>query len=426
MKNYFRAIVGAIQSAIPLGIAVALGIAPAAGATQPADIGISFDLAPSSSSTASELTFAAQPIDSQSDVIETKPLHVPDRAATIPTGASKRASTVAELPPPPVVMPSKDSPTAGEIVIAEGAIAPKVSPDSENPKRSPASSLQTREDLPEAAALPVAELKFEAAELEATETPKATAIEQTAPEPIPSPIAIAPAQPSPSDRPSAELEALFEGDENSLVARAVGSAEGTRTSEGDRTWAYRGHTDPGNGVWNLGSFSYQHGADSPEAADRKQLQRLMGQANTLRQAAKAQGIDLTLEAELNGIDLANQSPRAALSRGGYIDRLRQAYDMGLQGSDAVLWARTRAFLDPDTSRWNAPGLGNNVDSITADQERRRRAIARAISTPLKIAATNPAEESTQQAMAAPTPRREDSADQESIANQIISLDLPPT
>ncbi|OLP18842.1 hypothetical protein BST81_07950, partial [Leptolyngbya sp. 'hensonii'] len=75
-----------------------------------------------------------------------------------------------------------------------------------------------------------------------------------------------------------DLDLLFQGGSFSLVAKAVGAAEGTRTPDGGRTWAYYGHRDPGNGVWNLGSFSYQHGADSPAEADVKQLRRLTGQA----------------------------------------------------------------------------------------------------------------------------------------------------
>ncbi|MBD2092526.1 hypothetical protein H6F67_22005 [Microcoleus sp. FACHB-1515] len=181
------------------------------------------------------------------------------------------------------------------------------------------------------------------------------------------------------DRPSVSPD-LFAGGSESLVAKAIGSAEGTRTPTGGYTWAYRGHVDPGNSAWNLGSFSYQHGATSPQEADRKQLARLQTQAETLRQQADRYQMTLTLAETLNGLDLANQSPRAALSRGGYIDRLHQAHEMGLRDADAILWARTRAFLDPDTSRWNAPGLGNNVHSITADQDRRRRAIERAIAS----------------------------------------------
>ncbi|NJL88085.1 MAG: hypothetical protein HC886_22335 [Leptolyngbyaceae cyanobacterium SM1_1_3] len=165
---------------------------------------------------------------------------------------------------------------------------------------------------------------------------------------------------------------LFQGGTDSLVARAVGSAEGTRTPEGLRTSAFYGHVDPGNGVWNLGTFSYQHGAQSPEEADDKQLQRLQAQSEVIQQKATGYSIELTLAEKLNALDLANQSPRAALSRGGYMDWLAEARKLGMSGSDAILWARTRSFLDPDTQRWNAPGLGNNVSSISRDQERRMR------------------------------------------------------
>ena len=188
------------------------------------------------------------------------------------------------------------------------------------------------------------------------------------------------------------LDMLFAGGENSIVSRTVGHAEGTRTAMGERTKAYYGHVDPGNGVWNLGSFSYQHGANSPEEADKKQLRRLQRQAQQLREKATSRNIALGLEAELNGIDLANQAPEAALGKGGYIDRLAEAYSRGLAGADAVLWARTWSYLDPNTGQWNAPGLGNTLWSIRDDQERRRQAIAEALNfTPVKATlATNTA------------------------------------
>lgn len=174
------------------------------------------------------------------------------------------------------------------------------------------------------------------------------------------------------------IHALFEGDADSLVARAVGSAEGTRTPEGHKTPAYFGHVDPGNGVWNLGTFSYQHNAQDPEEADNRQLQRLQRQTKALKRKARDRGMELSQEELLNGIDLANQAPLAALDRGGYIDWLKEAQNLGMEGSEAIVWARTRSFIDPDTQRWNAPGLGNNIHSIHRDQERRTAAIARAI------------------------------------------------
>ncbi|HTL88398.1 MAG TPA: hypothetical protein VL134_03295 [Leptolyngbya sp.] len=90
-------------------------------------------------------------------------------------------------------------------------------------------------------------------------------------------------------------------------------------------------------------------------------------------------------AQLNGIDLANQAPLAALERGGYVDRLQQAYAQGLRGAEAVLQARTYSYLNPRTNQWDAPGLGNNVDRIGRDQARRQNAIFAAVSIHQQVA-----------------------------------------
>lgn len=200
-----------------------------------------------------------------------------------------------------------------------------------------------------------------------------------APLPVPdAPVpAVDPAASLPPPPLPAAIAALFSGGEDSLVARAIGSAEGTRTPDGQRTLAYYGHRDPGNQAWNLGSFSYQHGAESPAAADAQQLQRLQAQTLRLQDLATQQGLVLTREELLNGIDLANQAPLAALDR-GYLKWLAQARTMGLRDDEAILWARTRSFLDPDSGQWNAPGLGNSVQAISRDQARRQAAIAQAI------------------------------------------------
>ncbi len=218
---------------------------------------------------------------------------------------------------------------------------------------------------------------------EASQTIATAPDSESAPDPDP--------EPAPAPAPAASLvaagagptstfdqDAIFQGGSESLVARVVGSAEGTRTAEGHRTPGFYGHVDPGNGVWNLGTFSYQHGASSPEEADRRQLQRLKNQTRTLEQRASTIGLTLNLPELLNGIDLANQAPAAALGRQGYLDWLAEAHSLGMAGDEAILWARTRAFLDPDTQRWNAPGLGNTVAGISRDQERRMVAIERAL------------------------------------------------
>jgi hypothetical protein len=173
--------------------------------------------------------------------------------------------------------------------------------------------------------------------------------------------------------------ALFRGDSKSLVAKAVGSAEGTRQPNGGTNPAYYGHIDPGNAAWNVGTFSYQHCSTcSPQEADRRQLRRLRWQFQQIRQQAQRQGLQLSLEEQLNAIDLANQSPIAALASGGFIDRLRWTRQQGWQGSEAVLQARVFSYQNPYTQLWDAPGLGNTESGIRRDQSRRQAAIAAAI------------------------------------------------
>jgi hypothetical protein len=194
-------------------------------------------------------------------------------------------------------------------------------------------------------------------------------------------------QPAAAESHSAPIgmrQTLFAGGSNSLVARTVGHAEGTRTPDGRKTRAYYGHKDPGNGVWNLGSFSFQHcrevryNCSTPEAADDRQLRRLQSQHVALLQQAAVVKLQMTLAEQLNGIDLANQAPLAALSDQGYIDRLLQAKQKGFNGQDAILEARVWSYWNPQKNRWDAPGLGNIEPSIRHDQERRLLAIDRAL------------------------------------------------
>lgn len=198
---------------------------------------------------------------------------------------------------------------------------------------------------------------------------------------------VPPVQPKPAvevqqqakHQPEFTLKDLFTGDSDSVVAVTVGNAEGTRQPNGQPNQAFYGHSDPGNGVWNMGTFSFQHGADSPEEADAKQINRLKRQAQVMQQKAADQGLKLTLEETLNGIDLANQAPQAVIDSQGYIDWLVKAHASGLKGADAILWARVHSFIDPNTQQWNAPGLGNTRERITHDQQRRMKAIASALS-----------------------------------------------
>ena len=270
------------------------------------------------------------------------------------TKAAANAGPVAQLPPPPSVTAAPATPQ----------------PKNSDPALVPA---QVASTAPSADRSPSGDI--------ALGFPQATVSPPTTARPVAAANTGDAADPAPNSSASTNgTDWIFDGGSNSLVARIVGSAEGTRTPEGGRTRHYNGHRDPGNGVWNLGTFSYQHGASSPEEADAKQLARLARQEQTIDRKADRLGLQLTLFERLNALDLANQSPAAALNQGGYIDRLYQAQPAGKTGHEAIVWARTYAYMNPKTQRWNAPGLGNTYQSIRRDQNRRLQAIASALET----------------------------------------------
>ncbi|HEY9699657.1 MAG TPA: hypothetical protein V6D10_20520, partial [Trichocoleus sp.] len=149
---------------------------------------------------------SAQPLAAQTTIAEAKQtaqtnlLYIPDPNA--PVGASDKTN---DLPPPP------DNPT-------EPPIAPTPIPPT--PSTSP--------------------------------KPKPIALTFTLPAPLAAASASSPSSPpasppprSPASLAAASLDSLFAGDSNSLVAKAVGAAEGTRTPDGNRNPAYYGHVDPG-------------------------------------------------------------------------------------------------------------------------------------------------------------------------------------
>ncbi len=172
----------------------------------------------------------------------------------------------------------------------------------------------------------------------------------------------------------------------------------------------------------MGSFSFQHCRDaqyncsSPDQADVYQLKRLKGQAERLREKAESLGLNMSLEEELNGIDLANQAPAAALGQPGYADWLKKARQKGLTDQEAILWARVSSYWDPAISGWNAPGLGNSEGNITHDQNRRMTAIARALDVYNQQVAAGKINQ-PQQAKVVGKPR------EEQIADRIIAQDL---
>jgi len=212
-----------------------------------------------------------------------------------------------------------------------------------------------------------------------------TEIVETTPSPV------APSNPQvPAEKAATNSggEKLFQGGSESLVARTVGAAEGTRAADGGKTSLYEGHTDPGNGVWNRGTFSYQFGNEenlTADEADRRQMAKIQRIYDSvmLPKAAEKSITPLTLAEEINGIDLINQAPLAVTEEGGYVERLAEAKKKGLSGDEAILEARVWAFWDAGKGDWDAPGLRAYDDlgkeaSIRHDQDRRMGMINQAL------------------------------------------------
>jgi len=116
-----------------------------------------------------------------------------------------------------------------------------------------------------------------------------------------------------------------------------GVAEGTRTITGGKTSAWYGHPDPGDGLWNIGSFSvscarfFPSGGcpfeGSPEKAEAWYLKKMQVNGNHLRTRRKQLGLELDAYEAANAVDLLVQSPLAALgdsNNPGYLDHLKKA------------------------------------------------------------------------------------------------------
>lgn len=225
-----------------------------------------------------------------------------------------------------------------------------------------------------------------------------------------------------------EVAKAFEGGANSLIARAVGHSEGNRTPEGGFTSSYNGHTDPGNGAFNIGSFSYQvkqGGASTPAQADELWLNRLRSQMSRYEAAAKAAGLDPADSRLLaNFCDLYTQAPEAAVGKGGFLDRFKEIQQKG-GGYDAILQVRVDSYRNPRTGALDAPGFGNSESRLRTDQDRRMRALQ----TVLSRGAAAPPSGNIQPAMApksnpTPTPpAQKEPPKEESVKGTEIIIEL---
>ena len=149
-----------------------------------------------------------------------------------------------------------------------------------------------------------------------------------------------------------------------VLMKAIGKAEGTVDRKLNPDADYHGHIDPGNGANNLGFFSYQHGANSPQEADQKQLQRLRNAEREIQaQAVGKFGQPLSEAALLSALDLWNQAPLAGQD---FVRLLPTPDPTPVQ----IIEARAESFIEPTTGALNAPGLGNSMPNVREDQKRR--------------------------------------------------------
>jgi hypothetical protein len=154
-----------------------------------------------------------------------------------------------------------------------------------------------------------------------------------------------------------------------LLKRAIGRAEGTRDANGNPTQAFYGHTDPGwsGQCQNQGSFSYQHCAASPEAADQSWLGTLRKAEQDINAQAVAKfGKPLSQAAMVAALDGYTQSPNAG---GMFVDHLPTADPNPQQ----ITQARTAAL---NASRRAKGGPPMNVPR---DQQRRVNALLEQLS-----------------------------------------------
>lgn len=163
-----------------------------------------------------------------------------------------------------------------------------------------------------------------------------------------------------------------------LVAIAVGFAEGTRRLDGSFTTAFWGHKDPGNQRRNQGTFSYQGQAASAIDADNKQLNKLLTQLLPRFEGAAPSSVfkdhlKLRLILFVTACDCFVQSEAACCAQEGFLDLIEKDPTID------IIEARVLAYYDPETGNLDAPGFGNNLDRLRADQTRRQECINAAIS-----------------------------------------------
>ncbi len=163
---------------------------------------------------------------------------------------------------------------------------------------------------------------------------------------------------------SASASAPGQSLSDDLLKRAIGRAEGTRDASGNPTHAFFGHRDPGwqGRCQNQGTFSYQHCAPSPEAADASWLGTLRKAEQDIQAQAQAKfGQPLSQAALVAALDGYTQSPDAGKRFVGVLPSADPTPQQLIAARTAALQASRRAKGGPPMN-------------VPADQQRRVNAV----------------------------------------------------
>ena len=173
----------------------------------------------------------------------------------------------------------------------------------------------------------------------------------------------------------------------SLGMLAIGTAEGNYrvwTDSGtiyvQQNPSYFGHTDPGNLSWgdvvtNYGPCSDQgRSGGNIAVAEQICVERSQSMLSTQIQDLSLAGInpDVDLEAVLNTADLYNQASPIHSRR--FPQALAMARSGGLQGIEALSWARTASFYLNGKNELDVEGGANQANGLIGICARQQRPI----------------------------------------------------
>jgi hypothetical protein len=172
--------------------------------------------------------------------------------------------------------------------------------------------------------------------------------------------------------------ALFAGGQDSWITRVVGYSEGNRDLDGGFTSGYAGHRDRGNGVFNRGSFSSQHGYATGEEADAHWQGQLQSVWPLYEATMREHGFDPNdPRMAATFADMYTLSPRTAIANNphSYLGQIRARGNTDPFTDQELLDMRMLSFHDPTTGEF-VHNLGQEEGA--ADLARRNAAVLEAV------------------------------------------------